>query len=75
MKKFIKKQFLRGYNIIKITWKGTFVEFLEYLELTKFGKYFIGLMLFIILFFYTVLLIIFMPILLACLKYDESIGV
>jgi hypothetical protein len=72
--KFIKKQLLRSWNIIKHYWKSMFFEFIDEMEFTLFGKYFIGGMMGILLIFWTVIIIVFLPIILISFKYDESIG-
>ena len=72
--KFIKKQLLRSWNIIKYYWKDMFIDFIYEMEFTTFGKYVIGGMMAIILIFWTVIIIVFLPLILISFKYDESIG-
>lgn len=71
--KFIKFQFLRGFNFIKIFWDAIF-SLTDDSNLTLFGKYLINVLLFVFFTFVLTVLVIFTLIVLCVFKYDEEVG-
>lgn len=71
--KFIKFQFLRGFNIVKGFWDTIFVLTDDDM-FTPLGRYLINMLLFVMFILMGTVLVIFMPIILCMFKYDEGVG-
>lgn len=72
--RFIKKQLLRSINFVKYHWDFLVVDFVEDMDLTWFGKWFLRTMMFGLFMCYIPIVIVFMPLWLVIFKYDESLG-
>ena len=66
MIKFIKKQLLRSWYIIKDYW--SLFDLSKDKDLTNFNKYFMGAMIIIVLCFFTAIIIILLPVILLSFK-------
>jgi hypothetical protein len=71
--KFIKKQLLRSINLVKHHWDFLVVEFVEDMDLTCFGKWFLRTVMFGLFTCYIPIVIVFIPLWLVIFKYDESL--
>ena len=70
--KFIKKQLLRSWDIIKHYWEDLFFDLIDHMDLTIFGKYLIGGVLAIFLIIWTAIIIVLLPLILISFKYDGA---
>jgi len=74
MIRFIKRQLLRSWNIIKGYWDMMLFEFIKDSEFTEIGKYFVGVMMGMFLVVWTAIVIMFMPLILVMFKDNTRIG-
>ena len=74
MIRFIKRQLLRSWNIIKGYWDMMLFEFIKDSEFTEIGKYFVGVMMGMFLVVWAAIVIMFMPLILVMFKDNTRIG-
>ncbi len=74
MIRFIKRQLLRSWNIIKGYWDMMLFEFIKDSEFTEIDKYFVCVMMGMFLVVWTAIVIMFMPLILVMFKDNTRIG-
>lgn len=71
--KFLKKQILRSWFFIIFLWTDIYLGLILDSNFTLFGKIIFGILMTIIFLIFTILLIVFLPIILLSFKYEKII--
>lgn len=71
--KFLKKQILRSWFFIIFLWTDIYLGLILDSNFTLFGKIIFGILITIIFLIFTILLIVFLPIILLSFKYEKII--